>query len=426
MFAAALAAFGGDSGTDVEPSTFADLPETPTPEQRCCAEILLSLRAATSGRWGEAAGHVREAHRTGQQVELGEQDLLPNLAVAAMQVGDHAVAHACHQQLLTRARGSGAIVIVLYALTRLPWTGVPLGEWSDVVVQAEEAVRLAEGTGQPGLLAAPLCWLLVVSAHRADPSYDDHWSRLQPLLQEPGLGTLELLIRDVARWAQGVKASPRTPSGFHHLAQISHHTAQRIAGMDRVEAAVHAEHQETARLWIQDLEEFGAATGQTWALGVAAHGRALLASKAGVAEAEPLFEEAVRLQTAVGRPFQLARTQLAYGEHLRRARRRVAARDHLRAALEAFEDLRAAPWAERAAQELRASGETARKRDVSTATDLTPQELQVAQLVQRGLSNKDVAAQLFVSPRTVDFHLRNVFAKTGVTSRVELAQLPLT
>jgi DNA-binding NarL/FixJ family response regulator len=93
--------------------------------------------------------------------------------------------------------------------------------------------------------------------------------------------------------------------------------------------------------------------------------------------------------------------------------------------LEVFQDLRAAPWADRAAQELRASGETARKRDVSTTTDLTPQELQVAQLVRRGLTNKEIAAQLFVSPRTVDFHLRNVFAKTGVTSRVELARLAL-
>jgi DNA-binding CsgD family transcriptional regulator len=103
----------------------------------------------------------------------------------------------------------------------------------------------------------------------------------------------------------------------------------------------------------------------------------------------------------------------------------VDARTHLRAALETFEDLRARPWADRAAQELRASGETARKRDETAPVDLTPTELQVAQLVQRGMSNREVAGQLFVSPRTVDFHLRNVFAKTGVTSRLELAQLTL-
>jgi DNA-binding NarL/FixJ family response regulator len=98
---------------------------------------------------------------------------------------------------------------------------------------------------------------------------------------------------------------------------------------------------------------------------------------------------------------------------------------HLRAALETFEDLKAAPWAARAAQELRASGETARKREHDTEVELTPTELQVAQLVQQGLSNREVAAQLFVSPRTIDFHLRNVFAKTGVTSRGGLTQVTL-
>jgi len=97
----------------------------------------------------------------------------------------------------------------------------------------------------------------------------------------------------------------------------------------------------------------------------------------------------------------------------------------LRAALETFEDVGARPWADRARQELRASGESARKRDESTTTNLTAQERQVARFVAEGLSNRDVAARLFLSPRTIDFHLRNVFAKTGVSSRGELARLTL-
>jgi DNA-binding CsgD family transcriptional regulator len=103
----------------------------------------------------------------------------------------------------------------------------------------------------------------------------------------------------------------------------------------------------------------------------------------------------------------------------------VDAREHLRAALETFEGLRAAARAERATQELRASGESVRRRDGADKPSLTPQECQVAQLVRNGMSNKDVAAQLFVSPRTVDFHLRNVFTKTGVSSRGELIGLEL-
>ena len=136
------------------------------------------------------------------------------------------------------------------------------------------------------------------------------------------------------------------------------------------------------------------------------------------------FEEALRLG-GDARPFDLARIQLLYGEHLRRERRRTDARLQLRAALEGFERLQAEPWAERARVELRASGETARKRDPSTISHLTPQELQVARYVAEGLSNKAIAAQLFLSPRTIDSHLRNVFTKLGITSRTQLARFPL-
>ena len=111
------------------------------------------------------------------------------------------------------------------------------------------------------------------------------------------------------------------------------------------------------------------------------------------------------------RRFDHARTRLLYGELLRRARRRTDARSHLRSAMDAFERLGATPWQERARSELRASGETARKREPSTLTELTPQQTQIARLVAEGASNKDVAAQLFLSPRTVDYHLRNVFVK---------------
>jgi DNA-binding NarL/FixJ family response regulator len=125
------------------------------------------------------------------------------------------------------------------------------------------------------------------------------------------------------------------------------------------------------------------------------------------------------------RPYERARSELALGELLRRARRRRQAREHLRIALERFEHLGAAHWAERAREELRASGQTARRRESSTRDDLTQQELQIARLVAHGLSNREVAAQLFLSPRTIDFHLRNVFRKLGVTSRMQLAQLDL-
>jgi DNA-binding CsgD family transcriptional regulator len=213
---------------------------------------------------------------------------------------------------------------------------------------------------------------------------------------------------------------------------MSHDVPKRMAGLDRIEAAVRAEQTEAARLWVEDFVGFAAATGQAWAGAVAEHGLALLAP---TDQAEAHFVRALRLHEQdaqggrtgwPGRQFNRARTQLAYGEFLRRGRRRVDARPQLRAALDRFEELKASPWADRAATELRASGETIRRRDEAAGqVVLTPQERQVAQLVRTGMSNKDVAAQLFVSPRTVDFHLRNVFTKVGVSSRGELVGIDL-
>jgi DNA-binding CsgD family transcriptional regulator len=241
-------------------------------------------------------------------------------------------------------------------------------------------------------------------------------------LARPPAGTLDVWMRDTARWAKGLRSTDNPATAFHHLAQISHHVVQHAAALDRFEVAVRADQTETAALWVSGLEAFAEGTGQAWAAAAAQHGRALLSHGA---EAEQHFERALELHRDTTRVFDRARTQLAYGELLRRARRRVDAREQLRAALATFEDLGAQPWADRAVQELRASGESARKRDVTTTTELTPQELQVATLVRQGLSNREVAAQLFLSPRTIDFHLRNVFAKTGITSRTELAAMDL-
>jgi DNA-binding CsgD family transcriptional regulator len=153
-------------------------------------------------------------------------------------------------------------------------------------------------------------------------------------------------------------------------------------------------------------------------------GRALLARcEALLAErpADEAFGEAIELAPALP-PFQRARTELLYGEWLRRERRRQEARGHLRAAAEMFRGLGVVPWEERAQAELRATGETARRRDPSTLDQLTPQELQIAGLVADGLTNREIAAQLFLSPRTIDYHLRKVFSKLGIASRTELVR----
>jgi DNA-binding NarL/FixJ family response regulator len=138
---------------------------------------------------------------------------------------------------------------------------------------------------------------------------------------------------------------------------------------------------------------------------------------------EHRYERALDRHTRGGRPFDTARTELAFGEMLRRRRRRSQARTHLRAAYETFERLGAEPWAAKARAELRATGETAHQRDNGTIDRLTPQELQIVRLVGGGGTNREVAAQLFLSPRTVDYHLHKIFTKLGMSSRAELVRL---
>ncbi|NUR76064.1 MAG: helix-turn-helix transcriptional regulator, partial [Thermoleophilia bacterium] len=133
------------------------------------------------------------------------------------------------------------------------------------------------------------------------------------------------------------------------------------------------------------------------------------------------FGAALELHDQTPDVFEAARTQLAYGARLRRAGRRVRAREQLRAAIEAFDALGAAPWSNRARAELEATGETARKRDASTLDRLTPQELQIAFLLAEGRTTREAAASMFLSPKTIEYHLRNLYRKLGVRSRTELA-----
>ena len=155
-----------------------------------------------------------------------------------------------------------------------------------------------------------------------------------------------------------------------------------------------------------------------WLNGIDARVRALLSEGE---TADALYRESVAHLSRTRVRLELARTHLLYGEWLRRERRRIDAREHLRQALEAFTGMGAEAFARRAERELLATGEHARKRTVETLGDLTPQEAQISRLVTQGHSNREIAAQLFISPSTVEYHLRKVFRKLDVRSRTQLA-----
>ncbi|HET7432045.1 MAG TPA: AAA family ATPase [Nocardioides sp.] len=438
--AVAIAPWGGASGSGIDGTTVVPPPAADAPaRERTYDELLRGCASVAAGDYAAAAGPFRRAFALHE--ELTEDfELLPNLSICAFHIGELDRSEVYMQRVLTRARNDGAAVMVLYTLTRLALIDLAAGRWTDAVGDATEAVTLGEVTGHHVLADTPAAVLLLLAAHRGD---DEAFTGLIPRLDEgtsrSASGVLDVVLRDLVHWAHGVHLAltdaSRPASAFHRFAQMSHDVQKRMAGIDRIEAAVRADQSEAARLWAEDLAVFAAATGLAWPAAVAEHGHALLAAPEEPDAADDHFQRALELHEAdagsggpgwPGRQFNRARTRLAYGEFLRRSRRRVDARAQLRAALDTFEELKARPWAERAATELRASGETVRRRD-ETAGEvvLTPQERQVAQLVRKGMSNKDVAAQLFVSPRTVDFHLRNVFTKTGVSSRGELVALDL-
>jgi DNA-binding CsgD family transcriptional regulator len=192
-----------------------------------------------------------------------------------------------------------------------------------------------------------------------------------------------------------------------------------LATVELVEAASRIGKEVAAAPALERLAQGTSASGTGWARAIEARCRALLSHDDG---AEGLYRQAIDLLTPTMLGFDLARTRLLYGEWLRRERRLREAREQLRAAHELFSEFGMEGFSERALVELRATGERARRRTVQTRNDLTPQEEQISQLVAQGATNPEIAAQLFISASTVEYHLRKVFIKLGVRSRTQLAR----
>jgi DNA-binding CsgD family transcriptional regulator len=303
-----------------------------------------------------------------------------------------------------------------------------LGGRFDVIIQATEGLELAREAGLPNaelLYMASLTWLAAVRGGTSD--LRDEAARMSATARRNGhalawsivewaVALHDLVDGRLAESAARLEALRTAPAGSRHPFYVI------SSAPDLVEASVRNGDVATASTAYAALHEFAMAPGAPeWSLALAARCRALLG---GPADADTGYSEAILLHEG-GNEFDLARTKLLLGEHLRRERRASDARTPLRSALEGFERLGATPWARRAGDELRATGETIRRRDASPTDELTPQERQVAQLVSEGLANKEIAARLFLSPRTVEYHLRKVVQKLGITSRADLIRDPV-
>jgi DNA-binding CsgD family transcriptional regulator len=348
-------------------------------------------------------------------------------AAGGVFIGDRKRALRALDRAVTLAREKAAIGFLPHVLGLRANLALWDGRLPEAGADADEAARLAADVGLENARALPLTSLAWLTGLRGD---EEECRRLADEVLELATERGLALPAASATWAlaQLDLALGRFDEALVRLLALEeirpgfgHPMVPLMTSWDRVEAAVRCERPDVAERSIERFAVWAAATPSGWATSVLEDCRALAGPPD---EAEAHFEAAVE-RLASARPLDRARVHLHYGEHLRRERRRIDARVHLRAALEGFERLAAVPWADRARRELRATGETARKRDVSPLAELTPQELQVARLVGEGATNKAVAAQLFVSPKTVEYHLRKVFAKLGIASRSELIRLDL-
>jgi DNA-binding CsgD family transcriptional regulator/tetratricopeptide (TPR) repeat protein len=421
--ASVLRAYGADSGATFDPTDItARLASAGSPRIRALTQLLRSMTLAADGQWSLAITALAE----GRDVELSDldSDVLGNLGNAALHLGDDQAHEQYFTAMLSQARQTGSGFLIMYGLHRLAFSQLVSGQWQAVRACAEEALSLSHSVGEPGLAAAPLGWLTLLAALQGRDDYEQRLADLDEVTSTHRIGVLTIPVRDLSHWAQATRAVTESDhvGALDHLQRIRTPAITRMVSVERITAAIRSGERQLAATWVADVDKFAQATGWSWATAAANHCRALLADGD---EAVEWFSAALAIAGPGLRPYDRARAQLAYGEHLRRSQHRTEARAHLKSAMAEFEQLGAEPFIARAANELRASGETARKRDPSTALTLTPMELQTAQLAAQIMSNKDIAAQLWISPRTVAFHLRNVFTKTGISSRGELGRLRL-
>ena len=324
-------------------------------------------------------------------------------------------------RFLQLARDAGALSVLPLALTTRAGVEMYAGRFAMVASLLDEVAAVNEATGAS---LAPYVGL-------ARAAFQGREAEAAQLIET---ATNELMRRGEGQgltfiqWAtavlyNGLGRYEEALAAARQAGEDSHPSWWRNWGLvELIEAAARSGEAEIAAGALGRLSQTTAASGTDWALGIEARSRALLTE--GDA-AEPLYRQAIERLERTRVRVELARAHLLYGEWLRRERRRLDAREQLRHAHHSFTEFGMEAFAERARVELEATGEHARKRTVETRDDLTPQEAQIARLAAEGATNQEIAAQLFISPSTVDYHLRKAFRKLGVKSRHQLKQHPL-
>ena len=350
------------------------------------------------------------------------------LGLFALWMEDYVTARHELERAVVLARDRGLVSDLPLALGGLSELEFRVGNWIAARAHAQESFRLAEEADQ--FLHFGHTGLLNIAAATGDADgariYADiilgvatrSGSQMLEMYAPAGLGLLALGLDD-----------PET--AITHLSRTREITRLGGAGEpnvlrwmpDLIESQIRAGQETDARSTLAEFEAEAKRTGRAWAPAAAARYRGVLAPPETV---DALFAEAHRLVVAQPSPFERARTELCWGERLRRDGRRIEARRHLHDALERFEALGAEPWAAKAVRELRSSGGRAQRGPRARSNELTPQQMQIAAMVAEGRTNRNIADSLFLSPKTIEFHLGHVFRKLDVSNRTELTRALLT
>ena len=419
-FAAALSAdrlvSGGDAREVATAVLAADWGPSPA---RACDLLLDGLALLMSRGYVAGAPALKEALRVFRENPLEEEEELRWLWLAchiARALGDDVAWDELTERQVDLARRAGALSLLPVALDDRVHTDLFCGRLAEAISLSAEANAVVEATGSHLNLRGPIA-LAVWRGQETEALALIKGSREEVVRRGEGFWIASVdwgsavLYNGLGRYDDALAAAERAAEDPHGLG-----TPMWVL-VDLVEAAVRSGKPERATAPLAQLTEIAEANGTDWALGFLARSRAMHSE--GPA-AESLYREAIDRLGPTRIRVAHARALLVYGEWLRRENRRVDAREQLRAAHAMLTDAGMAAFAERARRELLATGETVRKRSVETLDDLTPQEAQIARLAADRQTNPEIGAQLFLSPRTVEWHLRKVFGKLGISSRKEL------
>ncbi|MFC4019278.1 LuxR C-terminal-related transcriptional regulator [Micromonospora sp. GCM10011542] len=344
---------------------------------------------------------------------------------AGLLVAVDGAAHRLAERAVALARARGELSMLSRALELRAVAEYWLGRHEAAAETSRAGLRVARDTGQVNCAHVHLGMLAVLAAIRADR--DTSLRRIREIGEQATPGSRPHAL---AGWALAVLdlVEGRHPEAAARLASLARPRTGRgqvlvqvMATPYLVEAAAHLPHRPAALAALAVFDRWASSTSSPSRRALSARCHALLAPR-GSAEAERGFLAALRLHPTEAGTFERARTELLFGQELRRSRHPRDARGHLHRARETFTLLGARCWAEQATAELRAAGESVGPPDLPAVRLLTGQQLRVAELVAEGATNREIAARMFLSTRTVDHHLRNVFHRLGIRSRTELAR----